>query len=52
VLLLAAIGPPGESDLGLLIAAAQLTLFVMPMLVAPTYRRLRQPAHRHRPPSP
>jgi len=42
VLLLAAIGPPGESDLGLLIAAAQLTLFVMPMLVAPAYRRLRQ----------
>jgi ACR3 family arsenite transporter len=42
VLLLAAIGPPGESDLGLLIAAAQLTLFVTPMLTAPAFRRLRQ----------
>lgn len=42
VLLLAAIGPPGESDLGLLIAAAQLTLFMTPILTAPVYHRLRQ----------
>ena len=40
VLLLAALGPPGESDLGLIVAAAQLTLFIMPALVAPAYRRL------------
>jgi BASS family bile acid:Na+ symporter len=38
VLLLAALGSPGESDLGLIIAAAQLTLFIMPSLVAPAYR--------------
>ena len=43
VLLLAAIGPPGESDLGLMIAAAQLALFVAPALVAPSYLRLRRP---------
>jgi BASS family bile acid:Na+ symporter len=40
VLLLAALGAPGDSDLGLIVAAAQLTLFVMPSLVAPAYRRL------------
>jgi len=40
VLLLAALGDPGESDLGLIVAAAQLTLFVMPVLVAPVYRAL------------
>lgn len=38
VLLLAALGSPGDSDLGLIIAAAQLTLFIMPALVAPAYR--------------
>ena len=41
VLLLAAIGPPGDSDLGLMVAAAQLTLFITPVLVAPVYRALR-----------
>ncbi|WP_439595984.1 hypothetical protein [Falsiroseomonas sp.] len=40
VLLLAALGAPGDSDLGLIVAAAQLTLFIMPMLVAPAYRAL------------
>lgn len=40
VLLLAALGDPGESDLGLIVAAAQLTLFVMPVIVAPAYRAL------------
>ncbi|MGX9963942.1 hypothetical protein ACVFYP_11480 [Roseomonas sp. F4] len=40
VLLLAALGTPGDSDLGLIVAAAQLTLFIMPMLVAPAYRTL------------
>jgi hypothetical protein len=40
VLLLAALGDPGESDLGLIVAAAQLSLFVMPVIVAPAYRRL------------
>lgn len=39
VLLLAALGETG-SDLGLIVAAAQLTIFVMPVLVAPAYRRL------------
>ncbi|PWS36549.1 hypothetical protein DFH01_15495 [Falsiroseomonas bella] len=42
VLLLAALGDPGESDIGLIVAAAQLALFVMPVLVAPAYRRLRR----------
>ncbi len=42
VLLLAAIGSPQGSDLGLIIAAAQLSLFVMPMLVAPAYRAIRR----------
>ncbi|MGG5809263.1 hypothetical protein [Falsiroseomonas sp. CW058] len=41
VLLLAAIGAPGGSDLGLIVAAAQLSLFVMPVMVAPVYRALR-----------
>jgi BASS family bile acid:Na+ symporter len=41
VLLLAAMGPPGQSDLGLLIAAGQLSLFVTPALVAPAYRAIR-----------
>ena len=44
VLLLAALGDPGESDLGLIVAAAQLSLFVMPVLVAPAYRRLGRAA--------
>jgi BASS family bile acid:Na+ symporter len=44
VLLLAALGDPGESDIGLIVAAAQLTLFVMPVLVAPAYRALGRPA--------
>lgn len=44
VLLLAALGDPGESDLGLIVAAAQLALFVMPALVAPAYRLLGRPA--------
>lgn len=44
VLLLAALGDPGESDLGLIVAAAQLALFVMPAIVAPAYRLLRRPA--------
>lgn len=39
VLLLAALGET-SSDLGLIVAAAQLTIFVMPVLVAPAYRRL------------
>jgi BASS family bile acid:Na+ symporter len=42
VLLLAALGDPGKSDIGLIVAAAQLALFVMPVLVAPVYRRLRR----------
>jgi BASS family bile acid:Na+ symporter len=42
VLLLAALGDPGQSDVGLIVAAAQLALFVMPVLVAPAYRRLRR----------
>jgi BASS family bile acid:Na+ symporter len=44
VLLLAALGDPGESDLGLIVAAAQLSLFVMPVIVAPAYRRLGRAA--------
>ncbi|WP_372620752.1 hypothetical protein [Falsiroseomonas sp.] len=44
VLLLAALGDPGESDLGLIVAAAQLALFVMPAIVAPAYRLLGRPA--------
>ena len=40
VLLLAALGDPGESELGLIVAAAQLSLFVMPVIVAPAYRAL------------
>ncbi len=40
VLLLAAIGAPGDGDLSLIISAAQLTLFIMPSLVAPTYRAI------------
>jgi len=44
VLLLAALGDPGESDLGLIVAAAQLSLFVMPAIVAPAYRLLGRPA--------
>jgi ACR3 family arsenite transporter len=39
VLLLAALGET-TSDLGLIVAAAQLSIFVMPVLVAPAYRRL------------
>ncbi len=39
VLLLAALGET-SSDLGLIVAAAQLSIFVMPVLVAPAYRRL------------
>jgi BASS family bile acid:Na+ symporter len=46
VLLLAALGDPGESDLGLIVAAAQLSLFVMPVIVAPVYRRLGRAAGR------
>lgn len=42
VLLLATLGDPGESDVGLIVAAAQLTLFVMPLLVAPVYRALNR----------
>lgn len=38
VLLLAAIGAPGDGDLSLIISAAQLTLFIMPSVVAPAYR--------------
>jgi BASS family bile acid:Na+ symporter len=41
VLLLAAIGSPQGSDLGLIVAAAQLSLFVMPVIVAPAYRAIR-----------
>jgi BASS family bile acid:Na+ symporter len=40
VLLLAALGAPENSDLVLIVASGQLTLFVMPMLVAPAYRAL------------
>ncbi|NKC29594.1 hypothetical protein [Falsiroseomonas selenitidurans] len=40
VLLLAALGAPGDSDLVLIVAAAQLSLFIVPMLVAPAYRGL------------
>jgi BASS family bile acid:Na+ symporter len=43
VLLLAALGDTG-SDLGLIVAAAQLTLFVMPAIVAPAYRALARAA--------
>jgi BASS family bile acid:Na+ symporter len=39
VLLLAALGET-TSDLGLIVAAAQLSIYVMPVLVAPAYRRL------------
>lgn len=41
VLLLAAIGAPGGSDVALIVAAAQLALFVMPAIVAPAYRLIR-----------
>lgn len=41
VLLLAAIGAPGGSDVALIVAAAQLALFVMPAIVAPAYRAIR-----------
>jgi BASS family bile acid:Na+ symporter len=40
VLLLAALPAGQAGDLGLIVAAAQLALFVMPVLVAPAYRRL------------
>jgi BASS family bile acid:Na+ symporter len=43
VLLLAALGDPGDSELGLIVAAAQLSLFVMPAIVAPAYRALARP---------
>ncbi|WP_372491042.1 hypothetical protein, partial [Falsiroseomonas oryziterrae] len=43
VLLLAALGDTA-SDLGLIVAAAQLTLFVMPAIVAPAYRVLARAA--------
>jgi len=40
VLLLAALPDPRGTEIGLIVAAAQLSLFVMPVLVAPIYRRL------------
>jgi BASS family bile acid:Na+ symporter len=40
VLLLAALPDAGGSAIGLIVAAAQLSLYVMPALVAPIYRRL------------
>jgi BASS family bile acid:Na+ symporter len=40
VLLLAALPEAGGSEIGLIVAAAQLSLYVMPALVAPAYRRL------------
>jgi BASS family bile acid:Na+ symporter len=40
VLLLAALPDPRGSGIGLIVAAAQLSLYVMPVLVAPLYRRL------------
>jgi len=43
VLLLAALGDTG-SDLGLIVAAAQLALFVMPVIVAPAYRAIARAA--------
>lgn len=42
VLLLAALPDAGGSGIGLIVAAAQLSLYVMPMLVAPAYRRLNR----------
>lgn len=43
VLLLAALPDPRGSGIGLIVAAAQLALYVMPLLVAPAYRRLNRP---------
>ncbi len=42
VLLLAALPDAGGSEIGLIVAAAQLSLYVMPMLVAPAYRWLNR----------
>ena len=40
VLLLAAIAGTADAPLGLVVACGQLTLFIMPALVAPIYRRM------------
>jgi len=42
VLLLAALPDASGSEIGLIVAAAQLSLYVMPALVAPVYRRLNR----------